>query len=109
MKRYSVRWAAAAREDLDRIVSYIAAHSLSSALNVADTLEEMANTLHTFPRRGHVVPELDHHGIRQWLQITTPPWRIVYRIEHRQVVIVALIDGRRSLEDALFDRLMQED
>lgn len=107
MKRYSVRWAAAARDDLDRIVSFIANSSVRNALKVADRLEGLGNGLTAFPRRGRVVPELARHGIREWLQVTEPPWRLIYRIDKRRVEIVALVDGRRALEDLLFERLMQ--
>ncbi len=109
MKRYAVRWAALAREDLDRIMSFIANNSVPDALKVADTIETLANSLRTLPGRGRVVPELERHGIREWLQVTEPPWRLIYRIDKRRVEIVALLDGRRNLEDLLFERLMQAD
>lgn len=109
MKRYSVRWAAVARDDLERIVSYIALNSVPSALKVASRIEELAGSLHAFPGRGHVVPELARHGIREWLEVSEPPWRLVYRVDKRKVEIVALVDGRRSLEDLLFERLMEAD
>ena len=109
MKRYTVRWAAVARDDLDRIVSYIALSSVTNALKAAERIEAMAESLQTFPGRGRVVPELARHGIREWLQVTEHPWRLIYRVDKRKVEIVALVDGRRSLEDLLFERLMQSD
>lgn len=109
MRRYVVRWAAVARDDLDRAISFIANSSLPNALKVAGRIEALAMSLTTFPRRGRVVPELERHGIREWLQVTEPPWRLIYRIDKRRVEIVALVDGRRSLEDLLFERLMQAD
>lgn len=109
MKRYSVRWAAVARDDLDRIVSYIALSSTKNALSVADRIEALAASLHTLPNRGRVVPELARHGIREWIQVTEPPWRLIYRVDGKRVETVALVDGRRSLEDLLFERLMQAD
>jgi len=109
MKRYSVRWAAVARDDLDRIVNYVALNSVANALAVAARIEALSEGLHAFPGRGRVVPELARHGIREWLQVTEPPWRLVYRIDKNRVEIVALVDGRRNLEDLLFERLMQGD
>lgn len=109
MKRYTVRWAAVARDDLERIVNYVALNSLQSALDVAERIERLADSLHTLPKRGRVVPELERHGIRDWLQVTERPWRLIYRVDKRRVEIVALLDGRRNLEDVLFERLMQAD
>ncbi len=98
-----------ARDDLERIVSYIALTSVKNALAAADRIEKLAESLHTFPKRGRIVPELERHGLREWLQVTEAPWRLIYRIDKKRVEIVALVDGRRSLEDLLFDRLMQAD
>ncbi|MDP3157926.1 MAG: type II toxin-antitoxin system RelE/ParE family toxin [Archangium sp.] len=107
MKRFSVRWAAVARDDLERIVSYVALSSVKNALAAADRLEKLAESLHTLPHRGRVVPELERHGIREWRQVTEAPWRLIYRVD--KVEIVALVDARRSLEDLLFERLMHSD
>ena len=107
MKRYTVRWATVARDDLERVINFIANSSVPNALRVAERIEELAGGLHTFPGRGRVVPELARHGIREWLQVTESPWRMIYRVDKRLVELVALVDGRRSLEDLLFERLMQ--
>jgi toxin ParE1/3/4 len=104
--RYSVRWAAVARDDLDRIIDYIAAESPINAVKVADRIEALARSLERFPGRGRVVPELARHGVKAWLEVTTPPWRLVYRIDARRVEVAALLDGRRNLEDVLFERLL---
>lgn len=109
MKRYAARWAPVASDDLERIVSYVALNSVANALKVADRIDALADSLTSFPSRGRVVPELARHGLREWLQVTEPPWRIVYRVDKKAVEIVAVLDGRRSLEDLLFERLMQAD
>ena len=109
MKRFAVRWAEVARGDLERIVSYVALSSVKNAIEAADRIERVAESLHTLPNRGRVVPELERHGIREWLQVTEPPWRLIYRVDKKRVDIVALVDGRRNLEDLLFERLMQAD
>lgn len=109
MKRFTVRWAEVARDDLDRIVSYIALTSIKNALAAADRIEKLAESLHTLPNRGRVVPELERHGISEWRQVTEAPWRLIYRADKKSVEIVALVDARRSLEDLLFERLMHSD
>lgn len=109
MKRYSVRWAAIASDDLTRIIDYIAVESPINALRVADRIEALARSLEHFPKRGHAVPELARQGIHAWLEINATPWRLIYRIEGRRVEVAALIDGRRNLEELLFERLMRFD
>lgn len=109
MKRYSVRWASVASDDLTHIVDYIAAESPINALKVADRIEALARSLEHFPKRGHAVPELARQGIQAWLELNAPPWRLIYRIEGRRVEVAALIDGRRNLEESLFERLMRLD
>lgn len=109
MKRLAVRWAAIASDDLDRIIDFIAVDAPLNAQRVADRIEALAHSLETLPTRGHVVPELARHGLREWLEVSAPPWRLIYRVGGRTVEIVALVDGRRRLEDLLFERLMQAD
>jgi len=36
------------------------------------------------------------------------PYRLVYRVASRDVFVLALVDGRRDLEDILFERLLRE-
>jgi hypothetical protein len=35
------------------------------------------------------------------------PYRLVYRIEGNSVNVLALFDGRRDLEDILFERMLR--
>lgn len=109
MTRFAVRWAAVAADDLTRIIEHIAAESPINALKVADRIEALARSLEHFPRRGHVVPELARQGIQIWLEVNASPWRLIYRIEGRRVEVAALLDGRRNLEEVLFERLMRQD
>lgn len=109
MKRFRVLWTEVARDDLHRIVDFIAAEAPLNAEKVADRLEALANSLESFPGRGRVVPELARHGLVEWLEVGSPPWRLVYRVQKRTVYVVALVDGRRRLEDLLFERLVQGD
>ena len=90
-------------------MNYVALTSQANALAVADRVEALAESLQVFPKRGRVVPELARQGLQEWLQVTERPWRLIYRVDKSRVEIVALLDGRRSLEDVLFERLMQSD
>ena len=105
--RFRVRWAEVAGRDLEDIASYIAVDSTENAERVLDRLESRAATLGTTPARGRVVPELARFGMRTWRELVVKPYRLIYRIEGGTVTVLALVDGRRDLEDLLLERLVR--
>ncbi len=58
-----------------------------------------ADSLQTLPERGRVVPELRAIGVLSYLEVFHKPWRMVYKIQSREVWIMAVMDGRRALAD----------
>jgi toxin ParE1/3/4 len=107
-RSFRVQWAEAAVRDLEELVGYIAADSPLNAERVLDKLEKRARTLESAPVRGRVVPELAHFGIRNWRELIARPYRIIYRIEENTVNVLAVLDGRRELQDLLLERLIRE-
>ncbi len=107
MKRYPVDWAITARDDLEAIAEFIAQDSMINALKVVERIEARALTLCTLPTRGRIVPELRWHGVMAFQELLERPWRLIYRIEPHRVVVVSVLDGRRSLEDLLLDRFVR--
>lgn len=107
MSRYTVEWAFTARDDLESVASYIAEDSAINALSVVERIEARAETLVTLPMRGRIVPELRWHGVMTFRELIEKPWRLIYRIEADRVVVVSVLDGRRSLEDLLLDRFVR--
>ena len=101
MPEMRVEWADAARDDLRAIVFYIAQDSIANALAVVESLERCAATLCDLPTRGRVVPELRRLGERRFREVFESPWRIVYLVEAERVLVVAVVDGRRDLQDWL--------
>ncbi|MFO0980994.1 MAG: type II toxin-antitoxin system RelE/ParE family toxin [Planctomycetota bacterium] len=91
--------------DLEEIVAFVARESPAAAKRVLGAVSAKARSLKTFPHRGHLVPELAHFGIRSWLELVVPPYRLIYRIEDHRVQVLALLDGRRDLQDILLGRL----
>jgi len=100
-----VLWTHTAQQDLTEIIEYIALDSVAIALEILHTLEAKAGLLITLPNRGRVVPELLHTGISQYRELISAPWRIIYRVENRQVLIMAVLDSRRDLQAVLLNRL----
>jgi toxin ParE1/3/4 len=102
-----VDWTETARQDLESICLYIAADSMENALTTLDRLESRAQSLASQPQRGRVVPELRALGIHQYRELVERPWRIVYRIASGRVLVLAVLDGRRSLSAVLMERLVR--
>ena len=106
MKLYRVRWAEVARTDLFETVDFIAERSPRAAGHVLDQLEARAQTLARLPTRGRIVLELRRLGITAFRGLIVDPWRIIYRVDDREVRVLAVLDGRRELVDLLLQRLL---
>ena len=109
MTRRQVLWARSARRDLEAVVSYLAERSPQAALSTLDRLEARARSLVTLAERGRVVPELGRLHIQEYRELVVPPYRLIYRIRGLKVLVFAVVDARRSLEDILLDRLIKTD
>jgi addiction module RelE/StbE family toxin len=104
-KKYQVLWTHTAQQDLTEIIEYIAQDSIGDALAILQKLQTKAALLFTLPNRGRVVPELLHTGISQYRELVSAPWRIVCRVDNKQVLIMAVLDSRRDLQTVLLGRL----
>ncbi len=107
MTRRKVLWAKSARRDLKAIVAYLADRSPQAALSTFDRLETRAKSLATLAGRGRIVPELGRLHIQQYRELVVSPYRVIYRVRDTRVLVLAVIDARRSLEDILLDRLIR--
>jgi len=108
VRKRKVRWTETAQGDLDLVVDFIAEDSVENALAVLDRLEKRADALCLAAERGRVVPELKSLDVLQYRELIERPWRIIYRLEPDQVVILAVLDGRRDLRSLLLERLVLE-
>ena len=106
-ERHQVQWAEDAVRDLEEIVAYIAPDSVINAQKILVKLRDKAESLELAPGRGRVVPELVRFGIRTWRELRVKPYRIIYRPAGRAVLVLAVLDGRRDLEDVLLERLLR--
>ncbi|EEG78920.1 plasmid stabilization system [Dethiobacter alkaliphilus AHT 1] len=103
---YSVVWTKTALQDLQSIIRYISSHSNRQAKNIYVEIKEHVKDLRQLPFRGRVVPELQFFGVLIYRELIVKPWRIIYKLEGKNVWILAVIDGRRNVEDILFNRLV---
>jgi toxin ParE1/3/4 len=58
------------------------------------------------PRAGKLVPELHGQGISEYRQVYVGPYRIVYDVQPDSLDILAVLDGRRDIQAAQFQRLI---
>src|SRR3990170_429741 len=105
-KALAVRWSETSENDLKGIVDYIAGDSPSRAYDVFRDIKAKASTLHSFPDRGRIVPELQDQGITQYRELIVAPWRIIYRISGEAVYVLSVLDSRQNVEDILLKRLL---
>ena len=107
MTKYQLEFSAEATEDLWKIGSYVADNdSLSKAEWLIDSLEKAAHKLEALPLRGHITPELAFLGVSDYREIHFKPYRIIYQVLRTKVIIHAVLDGRRSIQELLQNRFV---
>jgi len=95
---YRVSWSPTALEDVDAIAEYISRDSPAYARAVVVKIRDTALKLKDFPSSGRVVPELEDETIRERFLYS---YRLIYRIQASDVLVVAVVHGRRLLEPLL--------
>lgn len=105
--RYEVLLTEDAEQDLEDLYAYIAKFdSPKSADYVLDRLLEVADSLATSPERGSQPKELRSLGIQEYRQVFFKPYRTIYRVLDKKVVIYVIADGRRDMQSLLSRRLL---
>lgn len=105
---FEVTWARTAVRDLDVILEYVAAErGVDQALQLYAALRHSISSLARIPRRCRQVPELLDIGLFEYREIVERPYRLVFRIVDREVVILAILDSRRDLEELLIQRAIE--
>lgn len=104
---YEVLLTKGAEQDLESIHDYISEFdSVASANHVLDRLMEAVEGLARFPERGSYPKELVALGIKDYRQTAFKPYRVIYRVLGRRVLIYLIVDGRRDLQSVLALRLL---
>ena len=92
---HRIEWSRRALRDLEAIAEYIAADSPTFAGVVVKKIVSRTRMLAQFPRSGRKVPEFDNEDIRELIVYS---YRIIYQLQEHEVVIAAVIHGKRVLE-----------
>ncbi len=104
----TVHLTADAEADIGDICDYVeTADSPEAAERVFAALKAAVLGLGNNPRRGRIVPELRRISVREYREILYKPYRIMYQLEGRRVHVIAVLDGRRDLQELLLQRLFR--
>ena len=92
--RYKLLWTGPAIEDLRQIRDYVSLDKPLAAKKLAKSIRAKVGRLKEHPGSGRLVPELAGLGYRE---VIVPPYRIVYQVQKKRVVILRVWHGRRPL------------
>ena len=93
---YRVTWSPEAVEDLESIAEYIERDSSFYAQSVVSQILEISGKVKEFPLIGRMLPEIGDENIRERFIYS---YRLVYKIQQQRILIVAVIHGKRLIEN----------
>lgn len=97
-----------AERDIEDIYLYVARHdAVEKADHLLAALEETCSALSELPERGNVPKELEPLGMTEFREVHYKPYRVIYRIIGRQVIVYCVVDGRRDMQSLLQRRLIR--
>jgi addiction module RelE/StbE family toxin len=91
-----VVWSDPAVADLAALHDYIARDSPYYARRFVARLIAAVEPLESFPQMGRVVPE----GDGRHRELILRPYRIIYRVEGQEILVIAVVHGSRDLAGA---------
>ena len=94
-------WSDPAVDDLEAAVEFIAKDSDAYARSLAQLAVDAAESLRTYPNRGHRLPD---PKLARYRELIIGSYRLVYLVQKTRVLIVAVLHGHRALRRALKDR-----
>ena len=95
-----------AERDLDDICRFAATQDSPAAADpILSGLEAACAKPIGLPPRGNVPAELVRLGLADYREIRWKPYRIIYQIAKRRVIVRCIADGRRDLQGLLQRRL----
>jgi len=108
VKRYRVRLTDEAELDLVDIYCYVTDNdSVAAADYLLDEFERLCSALSDLPQRGHIPPELDRVAVTSYLEVHFKPYRVIYEVIGREVIVHGILDGRRDMQSLLERRLLR--
>ncbi len=107
-RRYAVVLAEDAERDIEDIYRYIASQeSAARADAVLRDLGAAYEGLAGLPDRGNMPKELRGVGLSEFREAHIGPYRMIYRVVARSVIVHCVFDGRRDVQSLLQRRLLR--
>ncbi len=104
---FQVLLTAVAERDIESLHGYVVrSDGLPQADRLLDRLMEAMEGLAHFPERGSHPKELLALGIKEYRQVFFKPYRLIYRVTGKQVLVFLVVDGRRDMQSVLARRLL---
>ena len=98
----------AASYDLEDIEDWLERHEPDGrAGSVVDDLLDCIDRLARMTSRGSIVPEIDHLLAAEYRQVIHTGYRIIYRIESTQVLVIAVFHQRRDVKSVMMARALR--
>jgi toxin ParE1/3/4 len=88
-----ILWSPLARDQAGQALLWLAAERPQTAKEWIEELVSRVSALGAFPDMGRMVPEAQRPSLRE---VLVPPYRIIYRRDETQVVILAVHHVRRD-------------
>ena len=104
-EKYEVEMTQSSVNDLEEIIDSISKNSPKKAIQVLKKLYDKINVLENFPYCERCVPELFARKIKDYRYITADTCRIIFYINENMVIVLAIVDSRRNLQDILINKL----
>jgi toxin ParE1/3/4 len=89
-----ILWSPLAVDRVSEIAEYIAQDNPTAAEKWTNTIFSKVEQLKSFPESGRIVPEINHQKIRELIYSN---YRIIYRIEEKQLSILTVRHGKQIL------------
>jgi toxin ParE1/3/4 len=105
--RCRVVWTESAVRDFEAILAYVTTHGgLLNARRLNEKLDKAISSLDASPARCRTVPELRSEALTMYRELIVRPYRVMFRVYGKDVVLLSVFDGRRDLAELLLERVL---
>jgi plasmid stabilization system protein ParE len=97
--RFNIEFAESAADDLQQVLAWYASQDVPDVgKRLVAAVVERVDQLAMFPDSGKIVPEFDTPWLRE---LELPPFRIVYRREAADIIVVRVWRSERLMDPSL--------
>ncbi len=99
---YKIIWTNEALTDIESIAKFIAKDSVLYASSVVSKILDTTDTIKSYPYSGRIVPEENKETLREFFVYN---YRLIYEIKENTIYILAIVHGKRLLNDVIEKRI----